>query len=83
LTAAVLPHGILEIPAILLAGAIIMKLGATLAAPSPGHTISEAMLRSLGDWTRIMVALVLPILLGAAILEIFITPQIVILLFGN
>ena len=83
LTAAVLPHGILEIPAILLAGAIIMKLGATLAAPSPGQTISEAMLRSLGDWTRIMVALVLPILLGAAILEIFITPQIVILLFGN
>jgi len=83
LTATVLPHGILEIPAILLSSAIILKLGATLSAPAPGYTISEAFLRSLGEWARIMVALVLPIFLGAAILEIFITPQIVILLFGS
>jgi uncharacterized membrane protein SpoIIM required for sporulation/ABC-type transport system involved in multi-copper enzyme maturation permease subunit len=83
LTATVLPHGILEIPAILLAGAIILKLGATLSAPAPGYTISEALLRALGDWARIMVAFVLPVFLGAAILEIFITPQIVILLFGS
>jgi uncharacterized membrane protein SpoIIM required for sporulation/ABC-type transport system involved in multi-copper enzyme maturation permease subunit len=83
LTATVLPHGVLEIPAILLAAAIILKLGATLAAPAPGYTISEALLRALGDWARIMVALALPIFLGAAILEIFVTPQIVILLFGN
>lgn len=83
LTATVLPHGVLEIPAILLAGAIILKLGATLAAPAPGYSISEAMLRALGDWARMMVALVLPLFLVSAILEIFITPQIVILLFGN
>jgi len=83
LTATVLPHGIIEIPAILLAAAIILKLGATLATPAPGYSISEAMLRALGEWARIMVVLVLPLLLGAAILEIFITPQIVILLFGS
>jgi uncharacterized membrane protein SpoIIM required for sporulation/ABC-type transport system involved in multi-copper enzyme maturation permease subunit len=83
LTATVLPHGVLEIPAILLAGTIILKLGAALSTPAPGYSISEAMLRALGDWARIMVALVLPIFLGAAILEIFITPQIVLLIFGN
>jgi ABC-type transport system involved in multi-copper enzyme maturation permease subunit len=83
LTAAVLPHGVLEIPAILLAGSIILKLGVNLSTPTPGYSISEAMLRSLGNWARIMIALVLPLLLGAAILEIFITPRIVILLFGT
>jgi uncharacterized membrane protein SpoIIM required for sporulation/ABC-type transport system involved in multi-copper enzyme maturation permease subunit len=83
LTATVLPHGVLEIPAILLSGSIILKLGATLAAPAPGYSISEAMLRALGDWARIMVALVLPLFLVSAILEIFVTPQIVILLLGN
>jgi uncharacterized membrane protein SpoIIM required for sporulation len=83
LTATVLPHGVLEIPAIFISGSIILKLGATLAAPAPGYSISEAMLRALADWARIMVALVLPLFLISAILEIFVTPQIVILLFGN
>lgn len=81
--AAVLPHGVMEIPAILLAGAAILKLGATLAAPAPGYTISEALLRSLADWARIMVALVIPLFLGAAVLEIFLTPQVVLYLFAN
>ncbi|MFN2195656.1 MAG: stage II sporulation protein M, partial [Anaerolineales bacterium] len=70
-------------PAILLSGAIILKLGATLAAPAPGYSISEAMLRALGDWARIMVALILPLFFVSAILEIYVTPQIVSLLFGN
>ncbi len=83
LTATVLPHGVLEIPAIVLAGAAILKLGATLSAPAPGYTISEAMLRSLADWARIMIALVVPLFFGAAVLEIFLTPQVVIYLLGN
>ncbi|MCK5430564.1 MAG: stage II sporulation protein M, partial [Anaerolineales bacterium] len=36
LVALVLPHGLLEIPAIILAGAAILRLGATLAAPASG-----------------------------------------------
>lgn len=83
LTATVLPHGILEIPGIVLASAAMLKLGATLSTPAPGRTISEALLTALGDWARIMVALVLPILLGAAVLEIYLTPQIVLYLLTN
>ena len=82
-SATVLPHGVLEIPAIILVGAAILKLGATLATPAPGYTISEAVLRALGDWARIMVALVIPLFLGAAILEIYLTPQVVLALFSN
>jgi uncharacterized membrane protein SpoIIM required for sporulation/ABC-type transport system involved in multi-copper enzyme maturation permease subunit len=83
LTATVLPHGILEIPAIFLASAAMLKLGATLSTPAPGRTISEALLTALGDWARIMVALVLPLFLGAAILEIYLTPQVVLYLLSR
>jgi len=76
LTAFVLPHGVLEIPAIALAGAAILRLGATLSAPAENRTISEALLHSLADWAKVMLVLVLPMLLGAAILEVFVTPGV-------
>ncbi|MGD8750670.1 MAG: stage II sporulation protein M, partial [Anaerolineales bacterium] len=82
LTAFVLPHGILEIPAIILVGAAILRLGATLASPAEGRTIGEAWLRALADWAKIVLAWVLPLLLAAAALEIFITPKVVIWLLG-
>jgi len=74
----VLPHGILEIPAIILAGAAILRLGATLAAPSQGQPIGEAWLRSLAAWARVMLGLVTPMLLGAALLEALLTPRLVV-----
>jgi len=83
LTAFVLPHGFLEIPAIILAGGALLRVGATLTTPAGGRTMSEALLQSLADWFKIMVALVLPMLLAAAALEIFVTPRIAILLMGN
>jgi uncharacterized membrane protein SpoIIM required for sporulation/ABC-type transport system involved in multi-copper enzyme maturation permease subunit len=83
LTAFILPHGWIEIPAILLAGAAILQLGATLATPSPGRTIGEALLRSLADWARVMLAVVLPLLLLAASLEVLLTPHVVTWILGS
>lgn len=83
LSTLVLPHGILEIPAIILAGAAVLRLGATLAAPAHGQTIGEAWLRSLADWAKIMVGLVLPLLLGAAILEVLVTPRLAVWILGS
>lgn len=83
MTAFVLPHGILEIPAIILAGGAALRVGATLTAPAKGRTMSEALLESLADWARVMVALVIPLLLVAAILEIYVTPQVAIKLLGH
>ncbi len=65
----------LEIPAIILAGAAILHLGASLAAPSKGHGIGEAWLQAFADWTRIMVGLVIPMLFGAAVLEVLDHPE--------
>jgi uncharacterized membrane protein SpoIIM required for sporulation len=83
LLAFVLPHGILEIPAIIIAGAAILRLGATIASPAPGRTISESWLGAAADWAKVMLGLVLPLLLGAAALEVLLTPRIVNWLFGG
>jgi stage II sporulation protein M len=83
LAAMVLPHGILEIPAIILAGAAILRLGATLAAPAKDKTIGEAWIAALADWAKVMLSLVLPLLLGAAALEVLLTPRIAVWLLGG
>jgi hypothetical protein len=58
-------------------------MGATLATPARGQTIGEAWLRSLADWAKIMLGLVLPLLFGAALLEVFLTPRLIVLLLGG
>jgi uncharacterized membrane protein SpoIIM required for sporulation len=83
LTAFIVPHGVLEIPALVLAGAAILRLGATLVTPSQGKTIGEAWLIALADWLRILVALVTPLMLGAAALEVLVTPRLAQWLLGG
>lgn len=81
--ALVLPHGIFEIPAILLSGAAILHMGATLATPSQGETIGESWLRSFADWAKIMVGVVLPLLLAAAFMEVIVTPRVATMFLGR
>lgn len=83
LGAFILPHGILEIPAIILTGSAILHLGATLAAPAHGQTVGESFLRSLANMLRVILGLVLPLLLGAAFLEVFVTPRVIAWSFGG
>jgi len=83
LVALVLPHGLLEIPAIILAGAAILNLGATLTAPAHGKTIGEAWLLALAKWAKIMLGVVLPLFLLAALVEVFITPQVAVWILGK
>jgi uncharacterized membrane protein SpoIIM required for sporulation/ABC-type transport system involved in multi-copper enzyme maturation permease subunit len=83
LTALVLPHGIFEIPALILAGAAILNLGATLTAPAEGKTVGEAWLGALAKWARLMFAVVLPLFLLAAIAEVFITPFVAVWILGR
>ena len=83
LLAFVIPHSILEIPAIVLAGAAIFRLGTAIASPSRGKTIGESWLAAMVDWAKIMVGLVLPLLLGAAILEVLVTPRVASWIFGG
>lgn len=72
-----LPHGILEIPAAIVAIAAVLRAGAALAAPSPGRSIGEVGLGVLADWLKLMLGVVIPFLLVAAAVEIWLTPRLV------
>lgn len=79
----VAPHALLEIPAIFLGGMAILQAGAVVGAPAEGKSVGEAWLFALGRWAKVMFALVLPLFLGAAFIEVFVTPRIAMLLLGN
>ncbi|MEK7276602.1 MAG: stage II sporulation protein M [Chloroflexota bacterium] len=79
----ILPHGVLEIPAIILVGAATVNLGASLISPPPGKTVGDGWLAALADWLKIFLGLVLPMLAGAALLEVFLTPSIVVAVLGR
>jgi uncharacterized membrane protein SpoIIM required for sporulation len=80
LVALVLPHAILEVPASLLVGAAILQLGMTVMSPPMGNSLGESWLTALAEWARICLGLGLPFLIGAAILETYLTPRIALLL---
>jgi uncharacterized membrane protein SpoIIM required for sporulation len=83
LSAFILPHGILEIPAAILAGGAILRLGASVVAPPPNRSLGEAWLAALADWLKIILGVVAPLLALAALLEVFVTPRVVLAVFGG
>jgi uncharacterized membrane protein SpoIIM required for sporulation/ABC-type transport system involved in multi-copper enzyme maturation permease subunit len=82
-TAAVLPHGILELPAAVIATALAVRMGAVFMSPPRGMTVGEGWLWALADFVKVFLALVLPLLTLAAALEAHVTPQVVLWAFGG
>jgi uncharacterized membrane protein SpoIIM required for sporulation/ABC-type transport system involved in multi-copper enzyme maturation permease subunit len=83
LNALVLPHAILEVPATILAGAAILRLGLAALSVPRGKSLGEGYIRAMAEWARVGVGLVLPLLAGAAAIEVFITPRIAIWLLSG
>ncbi|MBN1119877.1 MAG: stage II sporulation protein M [Anaerolineae bacterium] len=83
LWAALIPHSLLEIPAAILAGAVALRLGASIISPPPGKTIGEGWMVALADATRLWIVLIMPVLVVAAAVEIYVTPAIVLWIAGG
>jgi len=79
----VLPHGVFEITAAVLIGAAILRLGVSILAPPRGKTLGEGWLLALADWAKIAVAVAVPLLVVAALAEVFLTPLVVRLVLGG
>lgn len=80
---AVLTHGVIEIPVIVLATATALKLGAVVTRLPPGKTVGQAWTQSLGDAIKIWLSLILPGLFLAALVEAYLTPVVVRWAFGG
>ena len=74
----ILPHGIFEIPALILASAAILYIGIVLVTPRPQRTLGEVLIEAIADWTKIGLGLVLPLLTIAAIIETWVTPVLLL-----
>jgi stage II sporulation protein M len=76
------PHGVIELPALLLVAAAALRWQTSFIAPAGDRTISENWLAAAADFTRIFVGIVAPLLLLAALVEAFVTPYAVIAVYG-
>jgi len=75
--AALVPHGVFEIPAVLISGGLGFLLARALISEWHGLWDAAAEARSLA---RIFIRVVFPLLLVAAVVEAFITPAILIMI---
>jgi uncharacterized membrane protein SpoIIM required for sporulation/ABC-type transport system involved in multi-copper enzyme maturation permease subunit len=79
----VLPHGLFEITAALFQGAAILRLGGSVLAPRAWRPPGGGWLSALADWAKITLAIVLPLLLLAALVEAFLTPRVALAILGG
>jgi uncharacterized membrane protein SpoIIM required for sporulation len=77
----VLPHGIFELTAVIIATAAMLRAGALLVSPDTDKSLGETLLLSLADWFRVFIGLVVPLLAVAAVVEIYLTPVLIKIAF--
>ncbi len=74
----IVPHGVLELPAAVIATAQAMRMGITiLQDPAEGGGVM-GILRELGYFIQLFIVLILPLLALAAWIEAQVTPQLLI-----
>ncbi len=83
LLAFILPHGIIELPAAIIATAFALRVGAALVSPPAELDVGQGFLLVLADFVKVFCLLVVPLLLIAAALEVHLTPVIVLALYGG
>jgi stage II sporulation protein M len=74
----ILPHGIFELPALILSSAAVLHIGVALVTPAPHRTLGEVLIEALADWAKVNLGLVLPLLVVAAGVEAWITPVLLL-----
>ncbi len=79
----VLPHGLFEIPAAILATALAVRIGTSVTAPREGLTVGEGLVAAIADFVKVLLFVVIPLLLVAAFVEANLTPQIVLWVYGG
>jgi uncharacterized membrane protein SpoIIM required for sporulation len=83
LLATIVPHAIIELPTLLIAAAAALRWHTTIISPPPDRTVSEAFLAAAGDFFRLFIGVVIPLLLVSALIEGLITPQVVLRVYGG
>jgi uncharacterized membrane protein SpoIIM required for sporulation/ABC-type transport system involved in multi-copper enzyme maturation permease subunit len=79
----ILPHGIFELPAVLLGMTFALRIGAAMVSPPAGLDVGQGVLLTLANFFKVLFFLLMPLLLLAAFIEANITPQIVLAVYAG
>jgi uncharacterized membrane protein SpoIIM required for sporulation len=74
----ILPHGIFELPALILSSAAVLYIGIALLTPRTQRTFGEALIEAIADWAKISLGLALPLFTIAAAVETWVTPALLL-----
>ena len=83
MAAFILPHGIVEIPAVLLGMTFALRIGAAMVSPPSGLDVGQSVMLTSANFLKILIFLIIPLLLLAAFIEANITPQIVLAVYAG
>lgn len=83
LLGAILPHAVIEIPVLMVAAAAALRWHVTTISPLQNRTLSENFLLAAADYTRLLLGLVIPLLVVAAFVESYVTPQVLLWVYGG
>lgn len=83
LGATILPHGWIEMPALLLVSAAALRWQMIIIAHPGKELMSERWLTASADFARIFLVLGVPMFLAAALLESFVTPNVIVWIYGG
>ncbi len=83
LFATIVPHGVIELPALLMIEAAALRWHTVIIHPSPEHTVSENFLMRMSDFTRVFIGIGLPLLIVAAFVEAHVTTQVLLWVYGG
>jgi uncharacterized membrane protein SpoIIM required for sporulation len=75
-SAGILPHGMFELPALLLSGAAVLRMAVALVTPQTGKSMGEIFISQIADWAKVFIGIIIPLLLMAALVETYVTPII-------
>ena len=81
--AGVVPHGIFEIPALMIGSAVALYIGASIVTPQTGKSMGEVILELIADWLKIFLGVVVPLLAVAALIEAYVTPGLLLSVMGK
>lgn len=81
--AGIMPHGIVELPSIILLSAAVLHMGLRLVTPEESRSIGETMIITFADVIKLLIALCIPMLIIAAFIEANITPRILLAVIGK
>jgi uncharacterized membrane protein SpoIIM required for sporulation len=83
IASAILTHGIVEIPVIIIGTGASLALGAVVTRPPKGETVGHAWIVALGNTLKLTFGIVVPGLIIAAFIEAYITPYAVFWVLGG